>query len=189
MRWIRLTVWLCLLWVSLAWGQIYKGTDRQGNVYMTDNPSHLPPAYRAKQEVRVGRPPPDPDTAATSGDIPAPPANDTPPPVASTDLLGRGPDYWQALARQWSTALERHVAERDRLQLLYHYTRDIANQTHDVWDRGRLEAEVERLAKDLTAVEKRIYEAQTMLQTTLPLEARRLGANPNWLKEQASAPR
>lgn len=187
--WGRVTAWLCLLCVSLAWGQIYKGTDRQGNVYLTDDPSHIPPEYRTRLEVHTSSPPPEPDTAAPASDLPAAPAHDTPPAMPSTDLLGRGPDYWQALGRQWSAELERHVAERDRLQLLYHYTRDLANETRDVWDRGRLETEVERLGKELTAVEKRIQEAQAMLQTTLPLEARRLGANPHWLKEQASAQR
>jgi hypothetical protein len=187
--WVRVTAWLCLMWVSLVWGQIYKGTDQQGNVYLTDNPSHIPPAYRTRLEVPVGSPPAEPETAVPATAPPAPPATDPLPPAPPTDLLGRGPDHWQALARQWSTTLERHVAERDRLQLLYHYTRDLANGTRDVWDRGRLEAEVERLGQSLTAVEKRIQEAQTMLQTTLPSEARRLGAHPNWLQERVSAPR
>jgi hypothetical protein len=102
-------------------------------------------------------------------------------------LLGRGPAYWQALGRHWSAELARHAAELDRLQLLYHYTRGIADETRDVWARGRLEAEVERLEKGIVAVEKQIHEAQTMLQTTLPLEARRLGANPSWLNEPGSA--
>jgi hypothetical protein len=46
-----------------------------------------------------------------------------------------------------------------------------------------LEAEVERLAKALVDIEQRIVQARTMLQTTLPLEAVQLGANPEWLKE------
>jgi hypothetical protein len=79
--------------------------------------------------------------------------------------------------------LQQHVAERDRLQLLYNYTRDLANSTRDVWDRGRLAAEVERLGKALADIDQRIMQAQTMLQTTLPLEAVQLGANPEWLKE------
>jgi hypothetical protein len=154
---------------------------------LTDNPSHLPPPSRTKPEVRVGSPPPEPETAPTPSDLPVPPANETRSPAPSTDLLGRGPAYWQALGRQWSAESARHMAERDRLQLLYRYTRGIADETRDVWARGRLEAEVERLGKGLAAVEKQLDEAQTMLQTTLPLEARRLGANPNWLNEPEPA--
>jgi hypothetical protein len=186
--WVRMTAGLCLLWVSLVWGQIYKGTDRQGNVYLTDNPSHMPPEYRARLEVYGGSPSPAPDTAAPSRDLPAPPASEASPAAPSTDLLGRGPDYWQTLARQWSTELKKHVAERDRLRLLYRYTQDLANGTRDVWDRGRLEAEVEHLRQSLRTVETRLQEAHTMLHTTLPLEARRLGADPTWLQEPASTP-
>jgi hypothetical protein len=79
--------------------------------------------------------------------------------------------------------LQQHTAERDRLQLLYNYTRTLADSTRDVWDRGRLEAEVERLRRALADVEQRIGQAQTMLQTTLPLEAARVGARPEWLKD------
>jgi hypothetical protein len=184
---IRVAAWLCLLWVSFVWGQIYKGTDNQGNVYLTDNPSHLPAPSRPKPDVRVGSPPPEPETPPMPSDLPIPPAQETRAPAPSTDLLGRGPAYWQALGRHWSAELARHAAERDRLQLLHHYTRSIANETRDVWARGRLEAEVERLGKGIVAVEQQIHEAQTMLQTTLPLEARRLGANPDWLNEPAPA--
>jgi hypothetical protein len=186
--WVRVTAGLCLLWVSLAWGQIYKGTDGQGNVYLTDNPSRMPPEYRARLEVHGESSSPAPDTAAPPSNLPAPPASETSPAAPSTDLLGRGPDYWQALARQWSTELKRHAAERDRLRLLYQYTRDLAKGTRDTWDRGRLEAEVEHLGQSLRTVEKRLQEAQTMLHTTLPLEARRLGADPAWLQEPASTP-
>jgi hypothetical protein len=76
--------------------------------------------------------------------------------------------------------------ERDRLTLLYRYTRQLANSTRDVWDRGRLEAEKTRLEKAIAAVEAQINEAETMLQTTLPLEARRVGADPDWLKIPAA---
>jgi hypothetical protein len=65
---------------------------------------------------------------------------------------------------------------------LYRYTRQLANSTRDASDRGRLEAEATRLEKAIAAVEAQISEAETMLQTTLPLEARQLGADPDWLK-------
>jgi hypothetical protein len=75
------------------------------------------------------------------------------------------------------------MAERDRLKLLHDYTQNLANSTRDVWDRGRLAAEIRRLEDALTAIDQGIVRAQTMLQTTLPLEAVQLGADPAWLTE------
>jgi hypothetical protein len=98
------------------------------------------------------------------------------------DRLGRGPDYWQQLAQQWSARLQQHIQERDRLQLMYNYTRHLASYTRDVFDRGQIQADSARLAKAIAEVEGLLKEAETMLHTTLPLEARRLGANPAWLK-------
>jgi hypothetical protein len=66
--------------------------------------------------------------------------------------------------------------------LLYNYTRSLASSTRDVFDRGRLHADIARLEKAIAESEAQIKEAETMLRTTLPLEARRLGANPEWLK-------
>jgi len=102
--------------------------------------------------------------------------------------LGRGSDYWQTLAQQWSTQLQESRRERDRLTLLYRYTRQLANSTRDVSDRGRLEGETTRLEKALAAAEAQINEAETMLHTTLPLEARQLGADPDWLNIPAVTP-
>jgi len=180
-----LAIWLSVCWVELVGAQIYKWTDRQGNVHFTDNPSRIPAESRANvEEVEQARPPdalappntestPSPD-AATPGE-PAVPA-------AMRDLLGRGPDYWQQLAQQWSSRLQQYRQERDRLQLMYNYTRYLASSTRDVFDRGRIHADLVRLEKALGDTEAQIQQAETMLSTTLPLEARRLGANPEWLK-------
>lgn len=185
----RGVVWLSCLWVGLAWAQIYKWTDRQGIVHFTDNPSRIPSEYRSKVEVEKALSPT--PSAATSGHdtkaaqpdlvAPAEPPSTAPP----RDRLGRGPDYWRTLAQKWSTQLQQYSQERDRLQLLYRYTRQLANGTRDVWDRGRLEAEATRLEKAIAGVEAQIKEAETMLQTTLPLEAIQLGADPDWLKPPA----
>jgi hypothetical protein len=86
------------------------------------------------------------------------------------------------LARHWSGQLQQQLQERDRLQRLHDFTRALANSTRDASARRRLEAEIIRLEKAVAEITTRINQAQTMLQTTLPLEARRLGANPEWLK-------
>jgi hypothetical protein len=176
-----------ILCASLVWGQIYRWTDDTGQVHLTDNPSHIPPKHRTDTTVYGMTTPPVPEVSA-SPDAQAPEPLSAPPSQSSAaaeprDRLGRGPEYWRALARQWTTELQQHTAERDRLQLLYDYTRDLANATRDVWDRGRLEAEVERLGKALADIAQRLVQARTMLQTTLPLEATQLGANPEWLRE------
>ena len=183
--------WLSVVWVGFAWGQIYKWTDRQGNMHFTDNPSRIPSEYRSTVEVERASPAA-PPPAPTENISEAPPTDDTaaierPAAAIPRDLLGRGPDYWQQLARQWSTQLQQHRHERDRLQLLYNYTRQLASNTRDVFDRGRLQADIARLEKAIAEVEAGIKEAETMLQTTLPLEARRLGANPDWLKPPETA--
>jgi hypothetical protein len=178
----QLIIWLSVLWVGLAWGQVYKWTDRQGNVHFTDNPSRIPPEYRSSVEVEhLGTPAPSPTPSDDATASSAPPS-DAPP----TDRLGRGAEHWQQLAQQWSIQLQRHSSERDRLQLLYHYTRTLASTTRDASDRSQRHAETTRLEKAIAEVEAQIREAESMLSTTLPLEARRLGANPDWLKPPAA---
>jgi hypothetical protein len=186
-----MSVWLIAVWLSVcgvgfAWGQIYKWTDRQENVHLTDDPSHIPPEYRSIVEVERASPsPPLPspsNEAATSAptDVAAP--REPSVPASPKDRLGRGPDYWQHLAQQWAARLQQHIQERDRLQLMYTYTRHLASYTRDVFDRGRIHTDIARLEKAISEAEGQIKEAETMLRTTLPLEARRLGANPAWLK-------
>ena len=182
----RIATWLSIFWVGVAWGQIYKWMDRQGNIHFTDNPSHIPSEYRSDVDVEKATPPaplptssdnatptPPTDAAAPDGLLSAPPPK---------DRLGRGPDYWQQLAQYWSVQLQQHLQERDRLQLLYDYTRHLASYTRDASDRGRIYADSARIEKAIAEAEEQIKEAETMLHTTLPLEARRLGANPEWLK-------
>jgi hypothetical protein len=184
----RIAIWLSVFWAGLAWAQIYKWTDAQGTVHLTDNPSRIPPEYRSRvavEHVTAPAPPTNPSNEATA--TPTDPAapGEPPSPAPQRDRLGRGSDYWRALAQQWSTQLQQSTRERDRLIPLYRYTRQLANSTRDVWDRGRLEAETTRLEKAIAAVEAQINEAENMLQTTLPLEARQLGADPDWLKTPA----
>jgi Domain of unknown function (DUF4124) len=194
MRVLRIVVWLSVLWVGVAWGQMYKWTDQQGTVHFTDNVSQIPPAYRAKAQMLETSPPSQPSAAATPSQESAkpPPAvsapAETPPPAPPQDRLGRGPDYWQSLAKGWSTQLRQGMLKRDRLQLLYDGLRAVADNTRDVWERGRLEAQVAQLQQSIAEVDKRIQEAQEMLQTTLPAEALRLGADPDWLKEAGVPP-
>jgi hypothetical protein len=179
-------IWLGVCWVELASGQIYKWIDRQGNVHFTDNPSRIPSEYRVNVEVEQVSPP---NPLVAPGDEPAqpPPADIVAPrepvdPAPARDLLGRGADYWQQLAQQWSTRLQQYIHDRDRLQLEYNYTRTLASSTRKVSDRGRIQADIARLEKAIGEAEAQIQQAETMLKTTLPLEARRLGANPEWLK-------
>jgi Domain of unknown function (DUF4124) len=191
---LRIVVWLSVLWVGVAWGQMYKWTDQQGTVHFTDNVSHIPPAYRAKAQLLETSPPSQPSAPATPSEESAtpPPAASAPaettPTAAPQDRLGRGADYWQSLAKGWSTQLRQSMLERDRLQLLYDRLRAVADNTRDVWERGRLEAQVARLQQAIVEIDQRIQEAQEMLQTTLPAEARRLGADPDWLKESGVPP-
>jgi len=92
------------------------------------------------------------------------------------------------LAQHWSTQLLQHLRERDRLQLLYNYARHLAGYTRDNFDRGKIYADSARLEKAIAETEEQIKEAETMLHTTLPLEARQLGANPEWLKLSGPTP-
>jgi hypothetical protein len=181
-----------LLGGGLAWPQIYRWTDPQGGVHFTDDPSRIPAAYRGQASVYQAR---QPDGSPAPGDgLPnAPPS--TPPAAAEapsqarqTDLLGRGPEHWQALARRWSAALAQHQAERDRLHTLSTYTRQLASATRDLRERGRLLMEAQRLERAIAEVDARIQAAHTMLHTTLPLEARRFGAHPDWLKPSGPSP-
>jgi hypothetical protein len=183
---IWMALWASLFGMGCAWAQIYTWTDRQGGVHFTDNPSHIPAEYRSSARVERVNPattpvaPHDDATKDASTGLAVPDAPTSS--IRNRDRLGRGPDYWRAAAQQWSARLQQHRQERERLQVLANYTRQLANATRDVWDRGRLEAEATRLEAALTEVEAHIKEAETMLQTTLPLEAVQLGADPEWLK-------
>jgi len=181
-----IAMWLSVCWVELAGAQLYKWIDRRGNVHFTDNLSRIPVEYRANVEVEQAAPP---NSLLSPSDAPAqvPPADVSAPgepasPAPPQDRLGRGPDYWQQRVQEWSTRLQQYMHEHDRLQLMYNYTRHLASSTRDVFDRGRIRVEIARLEKAMGEAEAQIQQAETMLRTTLPLEARRLGANPEWLK-------
>jgi hypothetical protein len=185
-----IAVGVSVLWVGLVWGQIYKWTDSQGIAHFTDDPSRIPAPYRSTVEVEKAVAPPVPagsshdDTKSTPAELG--PSGESPSTGPLRDRLGRGPDYWRALAQQWSDKLQQLNDERDRLQSQYHYTRQLADATRDVWDRGRLETEATRLEKAIAAAEVQIKEAEIMLRTTLPLEAVQVGADPDWLKPPAA---
>lgn len=178
--------WLSVFWVELAGGQLYKWVDRQGNVHFTDNPSRIPSEHRSDVAVQQTNPlpphPPPGDEAGKASPTDTAAPSDASAPTPPMDLLGRGSDYWQQLAQQWSTRLQQHRQERDRLLLMYDYTRNLATSTRNTFDRGRLQADLARLQKAIAEAEVEIQAAETMLRTTLPLEARRLGANPDWLQ-------
>lgn len=193
-----IATWLSLFWVGVAWGQIYKWMDRQGNIHftdnLTDNLSRIPSEYRPHVEVERATPlaPHPVPSDATASALPtestsAAPAA-IPPAPAPKDLLGRGPDYWQQLAQHWSTRLQQHLQERDRLQLLYNYVHHLRGYIRDNFDRGKIYADSARLEEAIAETEKQIKAAETMLHTTLPLEARQLGANPEWLKLPVPTP-
>jgi len=181
-----------MCWVELAGAQIYKWIDRQGNVYYTDNPSRIPMEHRANVSVEQTAPP-NPLVPPGDESAQAPTADDTAlskpiAPAPPQDLLGRGADYWQQQAQFWAVKLQQSVDERQRLGLLYDYSRNLATSTRDVFDRGRIRAEIARLEKAIDETEAQIQQAESMLRTTLPLEARRLRANPEWLKPLGTMP-
>jgi hypothetical protein len=90
---------------------------------------------------------------------------------------------------QWRTKLKQHLEERERLRLLYNYAQHVGHHIRDNSDRGWIYAESIRLAHAIADVEEQINQVETMLHTTLPLEARWLGANPAWLEApEAAAP-
>jgi len=174
MTWIIGAMWFSVLWIGLAGAQIYKWTDSQGNVHITDNPSQVPPQYRPNVEVKEASPPAD-RTAS-------PPAREVQPASPPKDRLGRGPEYWQKQVVEWSTKERERALEYDRLQGLYNQTEALYQRTRDRRERGRIQAELERLKKELAAAEGQLKEAREMIHTTLPAEARRAGANPDWLQ-------
>jgi uncharacterized protein DUF4124 len=187
-----MAMWLSVCWVELAAAQLYKWIDRQGTVHFSDNPSRVPSEYRVNVEVEQAAPP-HPLPSPSEESALAPPAEDTAPsepvpPAPPQDLLGRGADYWQQLAQHWAAKLEQSIHERDRLVLMHSYTRTLESSTRKVFDRGRIRADIARLEQALSEAEAQIQQAETMLKTTLPLEARRLGANPEWLKPLGTTP-
>ena len=97
----RLAVWLSVFWVGFAWGQIYKWTDRQGNMYLTDDPSRIPAEYRSKVEVERASPP-TPLAVPSDDAAPAPPTDATRPGNSQpTRLRGIGWDGAPTIGSSW----------------------------------------------------------------------------------------
>ena len=187
-----IATWLSLFWVGFAWGQIYKWMDRQGNMHFTDNPSRIPSEYRPNVEVERATPPaplPTPsDDAAT-----APPTGSAAPehyhPLHRRRISWDGGptigSNWLSTGVPSCNSIFRSATDYSCCTTMRAISR---GYTRDNFDRGKIYADSARLEKAIAETEEQIKEAETMLHTTLPLEARQLGANPEWLKPPGPTP-
>jgi len=63
---------ICVLFPTGAWAVLYRWTDEQGQVHVTDNPNDIPPRYRSKPPP--GAAPPAAPPLAITVDSPVDPA-------------------------------------------------------------------------------------------------------------------
>jgi hypothetical protein len=81
-----------------------------------------------------------------------------------------------------------HLQEHDRVRPLHTSTRQLAGDTRDNFGRGKTSADGTRLGKAIATTGEQINEAETIPHMTLPREARRLGATPEWLRPPGMTP-
>jgi hypothetical protein len=172
----------------LAFGQrVYKWVDEKGTAHFTDDLSLVPERYREQVlEIKPPREPAPPPSVESSK--PAGKEKETQPPPESAseekDLLGRGEEWWRALADEWNEKLE---TARTNYEKAYNEWKSKEQELEtskfkpDSVKR-KLKVETKALEEKARDWEKQVEEAKNMLENVLPKQARDYRANPDWLK-------
>lgn len=149
--------------------EMYRWTDENGVVHLTDNVEKIPEKYRGRAEV-----------------VPLPPdrPKKEPPPVdpapflfeEQTDEAGRGKEWWQAEQKRWE---ERRRHAGGRIDALNQELRELQFR-HPLT--GPPVDERDRIEQEIAFEEDKKREADRMLNEVLPEKARKAGVSPGWLR-------
>ncbi len=158
-------------------GALYKWTDKDGVVHVTDSLEKVPKDYRSKA-VRIGE--------EGSGSSEASQAQSPAPPAPSDHDGGND----AALKAQWQSRMR--DAKR-RLQYAEEKFQQLAKQKSDLqaqWGSAGAALppqsvldEMKQLDADMANAKTEIDNARDMIDNVIPDEARRAGIPPGWLRE------
>ena len=161
--WIAL-VWLTWVSVSPALAEIYRWTDDAGNIYFTNDPGTIPPAYRARARAFESGAP-DADETPT---VDAPPSAPQPPPAERTPAAQAPASSVSPTAPQIAD-LEQQIAEaRQERQTYFEQLGDIRDvqatppfvrQRRQIGELGyallRVEQQIDTLEQDMQQLQAR----------------------------------
>lgn len=173
MRWLCVVlVWFCWLPVSPALAQLYRWTDAQGKVHITDNPDTIPPAYRERARSSTSEEPlPDSKsnpatettTVAPRSRLASPPAQQSP---TASPAAQQGPTLqrWRTLQQDIATARQERQGYLEQLRQTrtVHVTPEFVRRRRTLAEVGRALVAVEQRLDTLTAEVERL---QTQIET------------------------
>jgi SMC interacting uncharacterized protein involved in chromosome segregation len=166
---------LLLVWVPLAFGQVYKWIDDKGTVHFTDDPSQIPERYRSGVEKSEMIESPG---APKTPEMPTAPNRET----AAKDRLGRGEEYWRGRTQEWKKKLDLAQEALEKLRSQYNEVTQKHNVARGPEQRYHLRQERDRLEQEMNKYKGQIEEARRMLDKTIPEEAQLFGAKTEWVK-------
>ncbi len=188
MKKISVVIAAGLLFFSvLALGQgIYRWVDEKGTSHFTDDPSLVPDKYRDQvtETKPQGKPVPHPSGKPTKSigkakEIPPP----TEPASEEKDLLGRGEEWWRALAKEWNEKLETAQKNYEKVYNDWKLKEQELESSKFKPDslKRKLKVESKALEEKARDCEKQVEEAKNMVENVLPKQAGEYRANPDWL--------
>ncbi len=176
-----------ILFSSSALGQGgYKWVDEKGTVHFTDDLSQVPDKYR--DQISETKPQGKP-VLSPSGEPPKSTGEEKkiqPPSESASeekDLLGRGEDWWRATAKKWNEKLE--TAQKDYQKAFKEWKLKEQELESSKFKpdslKRKLKLELNALEEKVRGCENQVEEAKNMVENVLPEQARKYGANPDWL--------
>lgn len=155
-------------------GEYFKWIDERGVVHFTNVPSSVPKEYKDKAERRVM-----PTESETSAESPQAAKQGT---EESRDRYGRGRDYWLQRTNVAKGNLYRAQSDYEQLRREYRDLLDAYDKTTSLAKRDEYKRQMESVQNEMRRRSEDIFAAREMLEKSLPDEAARAGAPPEWVR-------
>lgn len=176
MRKIFITILTFWVFVSMAYGDIYKWVDKDGVVNFTDDPTNIPPQYRNRIEK---------GEREDSQEVEAPTHGSVSPEKREGqrgNLYGMGEDYWRAKVQPWKNQLKEATETCETLNRnINDITIEQAGKMLSPTQYEMKRAEIARLKDERSKCEAQTREAKEMLDK-IAKEAEEAKADPQWVK-------
>jgi hypothetical protein len=176
MRKILITILIFWVFVSMAYGDIYKWVDKDGVVNFTDDPTNIPRQYRNRIEKGEKEDSQEVE-APTRGSV-----SHAKREGQRADLYGMGEDYWRAKVQPWKNQLKEATENCERLN--QNIDDKIMEQGGKLLSPTQYEmkrAEIAQLNDERSKCEVQTREAKEMLDK-IAEEAEEAKADPQWVK-------
>jgi len=176
MRKTLITILILWVFVSMAYGEVYKWVDKDGVVNFTDDPTNIPPQYRKRIEK---------EEKEDSHEVEAPARGSVSPGKKEgqkVDLSGMGEDSWRAKVQPWKNQLKEATESCERLNR--NIDDKIMEQSGKLLTATQHEmkrAEIAQLQDERSKCEAQIRQANEMLDN-IAKEAEEAKSDPQWVK-------